>query len=100
MNITEFIINLSSLIGALGVISAFVIRILKRMFKETKETISDLDIRECKIFLNGFLNSVKSGEVKDEEEWRLAHDIYDHYTKELHQNSYIHDKWDRIINHK
>jgi hypothetical protein len=51
------------------------------------------------MFLVGFLCDVENGIVKDEVQWKLAHEIYDHYTKELNENSYVHDKWERIVNH-
>ena len=52
------------------------------------------------MFLIGFLCDLENGVAKDEVQYKLAHEVYDRYTNELHQNSYVHDKWDRIMNKK
>lgn len=59
------------------------------------------DIEHCKIELNSFLNKVKyHREEIDQQEWQLYYAIYDRYTNTLHQNSYIHNKWERIVDGK
>lgn len=59
------------------------------------------DIEHCRIELNSFLNKVKyHREEIDQQEWQLYYAIYDRYTNTLHQNSYIHNKWERIVNGK
>ena len=50
------------------------------------------------MFLVGFLCDVENGIEKDEVQWQLAHEIYDHYSNTLKENSYIHDKWERVVN--
>lgn len=59
------------------------------------------DIEHCRIELNSFLNKVKyHREEIDQHEWQLYYAIYDRYTNTLHQNSYIHNKWERIVDGK
>lgn len=59
------------------------------------------DIEHCRIELNSFLNKVKyHREEIDQQEWQLYYAIYDRYTNTLHQNSYIHNKWERIVDGK
>lgn len=59
------------------------------------------DIEHCRIELNSFLNKVKyHREEIDQQEWQLYYAIYDRYTNSLHQNSYIHNKWERIVDGK
>lgn len=59
------------------------------------------DVEHCRIELNSFLNKVKyHREEIDQQEWQLYYAIYDRYTNTLHQNSYIHNKWERIVNGK
>ena len=59
------------------------------------------DIEHCRIELNSFLNKVKyHREEIDQQEWQLYYAIYDRYTNILHQNSYIHNKWERIVDGK
>lgn len=59
------------------------------------------DVEHCRIELNSFLNKVKyHREEIDQQEWQLYYAIYDRYTNTLHQNSYIHNKWERIVDGK
>ena len=59
------------------------------------------DIEHCRIELNSFLNKVKyHREEIDQQEWQLYYAIYDRYTNTLQQNSYIHNKWERIVDGK
>lgn len=59
------------------------------------------DIEHCRIELNSFLNKVKyHREEIDQQEWQLYYAIYDRYTNTLRQNSYIHNKWERIVDGK
>ena len=85
------LIFLVSLITAIGVISAFLNNALKKLFRP-------LDVRDCRVFLVDFLCDLEHGVEKDETQWQLAHEIYDHYTDDLDENSYIHDKWERVVN--
>lgn len=90
--ITDTIITIASILGALTVISGFVAKAIKNIFRR----VDDLDVRQCRAYLIGFMRDLEEGCVKDEVEWEYAHEIYDHYTIDLHQNSYIHDKWVRV----
>lgn len=85
------LIFLASLITAIGVISAFLNKALKKLFRP-------LDVRDCRVFLVDFLCDLEHGVEKDEAQWQLAHEIYDHYTLVLKENSYVHDKWERVVN--
>mgnify|MGYP004483003055 FL=1 len=91
-DIASTIITIASIITALGVISAFIGRAMNKVFKR----VDKLDIRECRAYLIGFMRDLENGYVKDEVEWEYAHEVYDHYTNDLKQNSYIHDKWVRV----
>ena len=33
----------------------------------------------------------------DDVEVKRAHDVYDHYSGDLHGNSYIKDKWEKLM---
>ena len=37
------------------------------------------------------------GVEKDEVQIKRAYEVYEHYTKDLHKNSYIHDKWEKLM---
>ncbi len=59
--------------------------------------IDEIDIHQCKNFLVRFLADVERGQKMDDIEIKRAYDVYEHYTKDLKQNSYIHDKWERLM---
>lgn len=56
-----------------------------------------MDTRQCRMWLVDFLCDIENGELKDEVQFKFAHEVYDHYTNELHENSYVHDKWERVM---
>ena len=100
MEIANYIILIASLIGAVGVIVAALKRMLNKLFAPIYKQLSKMDVQQCRMFLIGFLCDLENGVAKDEVQYKLAHEVYDRYTNELHQNSYVHDKWDRIMNKK
>ena len=72
-------------------------KILDRSMQPIHKKIDKLDVHQCKNFLVRFLADVERGQKMDEIEIKRAHDIYDHYTNDLKQNSYIHDKWEKLM---
>ncbi len=93
------IILIGSLITALSVIIGVFTVAMNFVLKPIKRDLRKNDVRQCRIFLVGFLCDVEQGVDKDEVQWKLAHEIYDHYEKDLKENSYVHDKWDRVVGH-
>lgn len=70
-------------------------------FEKIDENLRERDIERSRVELNSFLNKVKyHREEIDQQEWQLYYAIYDRYTNKLHENSYIHAKWERIVNGK
>lgn len=96
--VSQFIITIASFIGALSVICTTFGLIMSWLLKPIRKELRREDVRSCRMFLVGFLCDVENGIEKDEVQWQLAHEIYDHYTNELKENSYIHDKWERVVN--
>lgn len=101
----ESLATIASIIGSVGVIGGIVGVCVNRAFKQINTKIDDIkdemkkkDVQDCRVQLNSFLNKVENNQEIDEEEWQLYHAMYDHYIEDLHKNSYIHDKWNRIIN--
>ena len=93
MDILDLIIKLSSLIVAVGVILSNINKIFNPIYKK----INELEKNQCKNFLVRFLADVERGQKMDDIEVKRAHDVYDHYTNDLKQNSYIHDKWEKLM---
>ena len=93
------IILIGSLITAFTIIIGFFAAAMNFVLKPIKKELRKNDVRQCRIFLVGFLCDVETGVDKDEVQWKLAHEIYDHYEKDLKENSYVHDKWERVVGH-
>ena len=101
-NIFELLLYLASVVGAASTISGFIIKWLDKRLKSIlepmKSQIHKMDVKECRRFLIDFLVDVEHGIEKDEVQWKFAHDVYDHYINELKENSYVKDKWERVVN--
>ena len=83
-----------------GVIVAMVVamkKILNKQLSPLNDKIDKLDMNDCKNFLVRFLSDVERGQVMDEVEEKRAHDVYDHYRNDLNGNSYIEDKWNKLM---
>lgn len=93
-NILGFIVTFISSISALllGVKT-----ILNKQLKPLEESIEILDKNQCKNYLVRFLADIERGENFDDVEIKRAYDVYDHYVKDLKGNSYIHDKWEKLM---
>lgn len=101
-NITlgQIVICLSFLGTVIGSIEFLAIRFKKqieKILKPINDDIKSLDVSQCKNFLVRFLADVEQENDIDEVERQRAYEIYDHYTNDLKQNSYIHDKWDKLM---
>ena len=69
-------------------------------FKEALEPINDikkLDKNQCMNFLVEFIEDSKNGIPKDDIQKKRASEVYDHYTRDLGGNSYIHDGWQKYV---
>lgn len=103
-NIFELLLYLASVVGAVSTISGFIIKWLDKRLKSIlepmKSQIHKMDVKECRRFLIDFLVDVEHGIEKDEVQWKFAHDVYDHYINELKENSYVKDKWERVIKYE
>lgn len=96
-NIANTIILVASLITAVTTIIISMQKILKRMFEPVNKKIDGLDLSQARNYLVDFLADIENGEKKDECQIERAYELYDHYTKDLHGNSYIHAKWEKVM---
>lgn len=99
--INAFLGILAGIITSGSIIIVFIQKSLKKLIKNELEPIStqikDLDISQCKNFLVGFLADVEQGNELDKVELERAYEIYDHYINDLKQNSYIHNRWESLL---
>lgn len=99
--INAFLGILAGIITSSSIIIVFIQKSLKKLIKNELEPIStqikDLDVSQCKNFLVGFLADVEQGNELDKVELERAYEIYDHYINDLKQNSYIHNRWESLL---
>lgn len=84
-------------IGSITIICKFLQNVINKGFSPIYKKIDELDESQCKNYLVTFLKSVEKGEKMDEVEIQRAYEVYDHYTNDLKKNSYIHDKWEKLM---
>lgn len=88
---------LVSFIGALSYLSNVLKKQVNKTLKPIQDSIKELDVSQCKNFLVRFLADIEQGNEIDEVERERAYEIYDHYTNDLNQNSYIHKRWTELM---
>jgi len=93
----KIILSLGELITAISIIIVAVNKIFKTKLDPINKSIEKLDENQCKNFLVTFLKALENGETMDEAEVKRAYEVYDHYKNDLHKNSYIHDKWEKLM---
>lgn len=99
-NIANIIILIASFIGAVTTIIVAIKKILTKMFEPINIKIDNLDLAQARNYLVDFLADIENGENKDECQIERAYELYDHYTNDLHANSYIHSKWEKVMNNR
>lgn len=113
--ISVTVIAIAGFLNAIMIIIDFIARIKKpadkavdNKFKEALEPINEkldnvnadikkLDKNQCMNYLVDFIEDSKNGIIKDEIQKKRASEVYDHYTQDLHGNSYIHDGWQKYV---
>lgn len=90
---------LAFIVGLIGSVK-YLSNELKNQVNKTLEpinnSIKDLDVSQCKNFLVRYLKDVEQNNKLDPVEIERAYEIYDHYTNDLKQNSYIHKRWEEL----
>jgi len=94
--ISKVLLFLVEFVGVIVTIIVAMNKILKNQFKPINEKIDKLDKNQCRNYLVDFLADVEQGISKDDTQVKRAYEVYDHYSKDLNGNSYIHDKWERL----
>nr|DAY69547.1 MAG TPA: hypothetical protein [Caudoviricetes sp.] len=96
-DIIQCIILIASLITAVTTICMFCKKIINKGFEPIYARINKIDENQCKSFLVNFLVDKERGIEQDEVLVLRAHEVYKHYKDDLHKNSYIHDKWEKLM---
>lgn len=85
------------IIGSVKYLSNELQKYLEKTLKPIETNIKGIDVSQCKNYLVRFLADVEQGNKLDEVEKERAYEIYDHYTNDLKQNSYIHKRWEELM---
>ena len=101
IDIVSIVLSIGGFVTALTAIITALKKVLKLWLdNNVNNKIDKLDILICKLHIIDFLSDIENGVEKDDEQIRLAHEMYDHYTNDLKQNSYVHDKWNKDMNNR
>ena len=115
MNVALILTSIVGIISSINIIMSFIEKIKKPVdkiadkkikevllpinqeLKKIREDINRIDKNECKNYLTEFLEDMKKGIEKTDIEKQRATEVYDHYTNDLHLNSYIHTEWEKLM---
>lgn len=63
---------------------------------DLKANIVEVDASQCKNFLVRVMADIEQGNPIDEIEKERFYETYAHYSDDLHLNTYIHDKYEKL----
>ena len=108
ISIATFLNAIITIVNFIGKAKKPVDKAVDNKFKEALEPINEkletvnqdlrrLDKNQCMNYLVNFIEDSKNGIPKDDIQKKRASEVYDHYTQDLHGNSYIHDGWIKYV---
>ena len=95
--ISAFLLLIITISSSIGTILFTLKKIIQKQLEPLNQSIKQLDINQCRNYLVDFLIDVQNGIEKEDYQIKRAYEVYDHYTNDLNGNSYIHDKWMKLI---
>lgn len=98
--ISDILLFLAEFVGVVITIIVAMKKVLNKQLNPLNKKIEKIDENQCRNYLVDFLADVESGIAKDETQVKRAYEVYDHYCKDLNLNSYIHDKWEKLMKQK
>lgn len=98
---------IAGLIASVGAIVAFVSRRFSKAVQSQlkplndkvdglTESVKQVDIDNCKNYLQQAISALDAGEKLDSAARQRFYENYDHYTNELHLNSWVHKEVERL----
>jgi len=97
MNTAQLIIEISVLVGAITTITIGLKKGISKDICRLAEQIAHKDKCECKRYLTDFLTDIENKVEKSDIQIQMATETYDHYFRELKGNSWIEDKWNKLM---
>lgn len=96
-NIVNWVKLIAGFLTAITTICVFCRKVINKGFEPVYKRMDKIDENQCKTFLVSFLSDKEKGIEQDEVLVLRAHEVYKHYKDDLHKNSYIHDKWEKLM---
>ena len=62
-----------------------------------KDDIKILDVNQCKDVITSYISALEQNNHIDAIFEERAYEAMDRYTNVLHQNSYIHKRWEEVV---
>lgn len=97
----EIISTILAIIISCATIGGLIIKKLDKIIdakvKPIEDSITEIGINDCKNYLVSYLAYIEMGKPVTTEETQRAYEEYDRYTVKYHQNSYVHDKWQKLM---
>lgn len=62
-----------------------------------KDDIKTLDVNQCKDVITNYISALEQNKPIDVIFEERAYEAMDRYTNVLHQNSYIHKRWEEVV---
>lgn len=108
ISIATFLNAILTIVTVIGKVKKPVDNVVDKKFEEALKpvnekldnmdnTIKKLDKTQCMNYLVEFIEDSKNGIPKDDIQKKRASEVFDHYTQDLHGNSYIHDGWEKYV---
>lgn len=97
MQVINYIILGASFITAVTTICAFLKKIINKGFEPLNKKIDELDKNQSKNFLVNYLSDIENNIRVNPVRTERAYECFEHYTKDLHGNSYIMDWWNKLM---
>ena len=93
---------IAGLLASGGAIGAFLTKRIKKIIQDEisplnnkidglTDVIDKVDIDNCKNYMQQVISSARNGGVIDETTKQRFAEVYDHYSNDLHLNSYFHN---------
>lgn len=105
--ISNVLIFAAGILTSGGVVVAFMSKKFSKIMQEhlkpvndkidgVSEQVKQVDIDNCKNYLQQMISALDAGATLDNAARERFYENYDHYTKDLHLNSWVHKEKDRL----
>ena len=91
----DYTILAASLIGAVGVILASLKKLLNSIIKPLNDKLDTYEFESKKTDLINYMCLAEKMDLTEEQRMN-EHELYDYYI-DHNGNSYVHDKWERLV---